>query len=332
MANKNKDEEELDKDLEEIESLDDNESEEEKVKDKEKQEEPEDQQDEDEEDEDQQDRTAKTDDREALRERRRREKKMKRERDRREKALMASTIVALQEEVKNLKNDQNKIAQNFEGVGVQQIKNEMRELNTIYVQANAAIKKAMSENDSEALVEAMSIKDKALSRYNKLESVLSIQNDKLSKKELEQTREDADHKEPANNNTITLSKSAQNMGFNFMKKNPWYDANGGNLDSKIVNTIDQDLYNEGWDPEDPSYWEELEDRAKQRLPHRFNKVSSQKKPNIVGGTGESSGRAKGEEAAVPREFVQTLKAAGYWNNPEKRKAAIKDYLKNRKRG
>ena len=47
----------------------------------------------------------------------------------------------------------------------------------------------------------------------------------------------------------------------FADRNDWYDPDGKDEDSAIVNTIDNRLAAEGWDPTTAEYWDELQRRV-----------------------------------------------------------------------
>lgn len=121
----------------------------------------------------------------------------------------------------------------------------------------------------------------------------------------------------------------------FLETKPWYDRNGGNEDSAIVNAIDKVLTQERiLDPRTPAYWAELEKRVAKRLPHRFQKNSTQaedvdvddepeertqRRGPPVGG-GRSSGAPVGpNQIRLSPERVQMLKDANLWDDPVMRK-------------
>jgi hypothetical protein len=73
-----------------------------------------------------------------------------------------------------------------------------------------------------------------------------------------------------------LPRVVQQHVEDFMDENPWYNpndrlANGKvrDFDTRIMLEIDSDLAAEGFDPSSQDYWEELRDRGRERLPHRF---------------------------------------------------------------
>ena len=119
----------------------------------------------------------------------------------------------------------------------------------------------------------------------------------------------------------------------FQRKVNWYDPTGRDLDSKIVQAIDADVAQAGFDPTTPEYWEELEDRVRERLPGKFKTQTSRRGPPMSGREASSAGRASGggsEALKIPAALKQNMIEAGIWGDPKKRDAAIKDYLRIRR--
>ena len=115
----------------------------------------------------------------------------------------------------------------------------------------------------------------------------------------------------------------------WLKSNNWYDPNGQDTDSRIAKVIDNALASEGWDPSDPEYWDELDNRLKERLPHRYTGKTG---GNRNRRSGTSSGRSdvSGSSTAkntftLSRDRVQALKDAGMWDDADKRAKAIRRY-------
>jgi hypothetical protein len=117
----------------------------------------------------------------------------------------------------------------------------------------------------------------------------------------------------------------------WLQSNSWYDPSGEDVDSRIAKVIDNSLASEGWDPSDPEYWDELDNRLKERLPHRYTGKSGATNSRSRR-TGTSTGRADVSGGSNPkntftlsRERVQALKDAGMWDDPQKRAKAIRRY-------
>jgi hypothetical protein len=125
----------------------------------------------------------------------------------------------------------------------------------------------------------------------------------------------------------------QRLAADWMERNNWYDPNNRDLDSRITKQIDEALTAEGWNPNTADYWEELDNRLQQYLPHRYNRStdespSARSKPrSIVTGSGrESSTRAGGANTfTLSPEQVRAMKDAGFWDDPVKRNKMIKRY-------
>ena len=239
---------------------------------------------------------------------------------------MQNTIFAQQKMIEELKKGQQEINQNFEKIGRKTLEDEQKELSEVYNRANAIMEAAIAEGDGKKWREAKSISDKAFAKWNLIESQKVVTNK-------EPKVESKEQQEPVQSQS-QFGQKALTYGSQFIKKHSsWYDPSGGNRDTKIVQAIDEDLYNEGFDPESKEYWEELEARAAEVLPHRFKKNPSAQKAKVtVGGSGKESNPASYKTVQVPKEFLQTLKAAGYEQGSDKFKAAVKQYYAQQRKG
>ena len=113
-----------------------------------------------------------------------------------------------------------------------------------------------------------------------------------------------------------------------MKKNTWYDPQARDTDSRIAKVVDQELAADGWDPADPEYWDELDNRLTARLPHRYSaKTGNSAKrvsPTASSRVANSSGKTN-NTITLSRERVQAIKEAGTWDDPVRRSKMIKAY-------
>lgn len=125
----------------------------------------------------------------------------------------------------------------------------------------------------------------------------------------------------------------QRLAADWMERNPWYNPNGKDLDSKVAKQVDEALTAEGWDATSAEYWEELDNRLQKYVSHRYN-GNTDENPNrrskprgIVTGSGrESAPRAGGKNAfSLSPEQVRAMKDAGFWDDSEKRNKMIKRY-------
>jgi len=258
---------------------------------------------------------------EAKRERRRREKRMRKEKRNREFAFMTNEIVNLRQELKQLKEVTGKQSQKSQ---INEIESERKEIINVYNTAQKVMEAAITEGDGKKFAEAKAISDKAFSRYNMLEAQRAkyIEAEEASEKETS----------PQDSFPDIVGEEGKRYGMSWMKRNSsWYDPKGGNLDSRIALAIDTDLYNEGYDPNTKEYWDEFDDRCKDRLPHRYkNVVKKAGSKQIVGGGGRESNPAAYKSITVPKEFLQSLTAAGYEKGSDKYNTAVKHYLAQKK--
>jgi hypothetical protein len=119
----------------------------------------------------------------------------------------------------------------------------------------------------------------------------------------------------------------------WMDKNPWYDPNGRDADSRVALTIDNQLTEEGFDPTSSEYWEELDTRLQRYLPHQYTDGAGerpvQRKPrSVVTGSGRENAMSSGGKAGtftLTPEQVRAMKDAGMWDDPAKRSKMIKRY-------
>lgn len=128
--------------------------------------------------------------------------------------------------------------------------------------------------------------------------------------------------------------AVQNFAKQWMSNNDWYDPQGRDADSKIALTIDAALAEEGYNPQSPDFWEELDNRLQKYLPHRYtgstNERPSQRKPrNVVTSSGREAATSSGGRNVftLNPDQVRAMKDAGMWDDPEKRARMIARYAK-----
>lgn len=132
---------------------------------------------------------------------------------------------------------------------------------------------------------------------------------------------------------IQQDPRVQRYASDWMDRNPWYDPNSKDMDSRIALTIDQALAEEGWNPKDKDYWEELDNRLQKALPNRYTDSNNEKPVNrsrprsVVTSSGrEAASNAGGKNLyTLSPDRVKALKEAGMWDNLEVRNRMIKRY-------
>ncbi len=262
------------------------------------------------------------DEREAIRERRRQEKQERKQR--REEAIKRDKL-----ELDFLRKRNDDLERR---VSVQEQRTHKLDLSAFDVEINRAaqeaemaervIAKAVAAGNGEDVTQAMRYRDQALARIQQL----NFQKQQVAQRP----------PQPQQIDDATMRYAQE-----FIKENPWYDAQGRDEDSAIVIAVDQALAKDGYDPRTPEYWDELRRRAARRLPERFSrddgdeptrraetKPESKREPR--GGPAVGSGREHApattrKEIYISPERKQALIEAGVWDDPVLRARYVKRY-------
>jgi hypothetical protein len=130
-----------------------------------------------------------------------------------------------------------------------------------------------------------------------------------------------------------------------MIDNEWWDPSGRDQESQAVLQIDRSLVQEGYDPAQKDYWDELRSRAKEALPNRFKSRAGSREDD-GGGEGSGNGQQKPSGARGPQfrtggrerplkknevyispERKEAMIEAGVWEDPVLRNKYLKSYSK-----
>ena len=135
-------------------------------------------------------------------------------------------------------------------------------------------------------------------------------------------------KQPKQNVPTPVAKEVELNAKGWLRKNSWYDPEARDTDSRIAKVVDQELASDGWDPADPEYWDELDNRLSARLPHRYTSKGGNTQKRSAGPTASSrvaAASAKPNTITLSRERVQAIKDAGAWDDTDKRNKMIRAY-------
>jgi hypothetical protein len=192
--------------------------------------------------------------------------------------------------------------------------------------AERAIQDSFTKKDGRAFTAATQAKDELKDRLSRLNQVKE-----------NMVRQSDSRGQPAtkiNQAVITNAKK-------FAEDHAWYNVQGKDEDSRIVQAIDETLYEAGFDPATPQYWTELKSRIKRRLPHRFEGKqrsddaggSRDGKKKIVGRPGQMGGSAKktvvqpGGGAVLSKARREAMLADGLQPGTKEWSEQVKAYTK-----
>jgi hypothetical protein len=300
-----------------------------------------DQRDDDDHDDDADDRVTKADDdddstdtdREEIRERRRQEKKDRKLRQ--EEAKNRS-----QKELKFLQQRNEQLERQFSALDLRQRQGELTDIDKHiqeaayrYRQAEHVHAAAITANNGADATAAMRYRDQAAADIRQLQQVKAQQ-----AAEFQRVAQAAN----APPQPDILPPEQIKLARKFIEKHSWYDLQGGDEDSKIVNAIDSSLMAEGMDPASSEYWSEMESRMRRRLPEKFQRQQSRndhddgdddRRParTPTGGPQLSGGRASGgssgrQQVYISPERKQAMMDANVWDDAKLREKYIRKYM------
>jgi hypothetical protein len=254
--------------------------------------------------------------REAIRERRRKEKvdrKGRREtaikRDKTELDFLRGRNDDLEKRISN--QEQRNRNQDIQGIDAA-IAQANKEVNM----AERVIAKAVENNNGNDVTKAMKYRDEAMNKaqqlnYNKHQAAQQV------------------------NTAPQVDDRTMHLAKQFMEDNPWYDSHGRDEDSAIVMAIDQSLSRDGYNPQTEEYWDELTARSARRLPERFDDDGGSRRPEksvrkarggpAVGSGKEHAPSSTRREVYISPERKAALVEAGVWDDPVLRTRYVKRY-------
>ena len=255
------------------------------------------------------------DDSEAVRAARRARRRSKKDLIRKTNEEKDVRLQAIQRENEDLRNRLSRVEQRTQGADMARLDKTIEDQQVRLEYHRMKLAEATSAGDGESAVKAQ----EAL-----YESRQQLDNLARLRKQAEQAG-----KAPAQ----TIDPSVQRNASTWIDRNGWYKPDLSDTDSKIAKQVDEVLTKEGWNPSDPDYWDELDNRLQKYLPHRYNgadkRESSQRTPrNTVGSSGREASAAYGgtnRTFTLSAEQVRAMKDAGMWDNPERRAKMIKRY-------
>ena len=255
------------------------------------------------------------DDREKIREARREERKLKKELAKQREASAKHKITALERRNEELARRLAAVENTAASYQFAQLDKQVEDEATRVEYAKMKMLQAAQAGDAASQMEYLEQLTEAKQRLKEVQH--------YKKQQLEAA------KTPRQNVPNPITTEVQRNATTWLKKNSWYDPQARDTDSRIAKVVDQELAADGWDPADPEYWDELDNRLQSRLPHRYTAKSGTNRRVAAGPT--ASSRVANTSANKPgtitlsRERVQAIKDAGAWDDIEKRNKMIRAY-------
>ena len=253
-------------------------------------------------------------DRERIREARREERQLKKQLQKQREVSSKHKISALEKRNEDLARRLAAVENTAASYQFAQVDKAIEDEATRVEYAKMKLVQAAQANDANAQVEYLEQLQEAKIKLSQIQA--------YKKQQLDNARN------PKQNVPNEVSTEVQRQATTWLKENKWYDPQARDTDSKIAKLVDQDLASEGWDPSDPEYWDELDNRLSARLPHRYSAKSGTSNrrggPTASSRTANPSGKA-GNTITLSKERVSAIKDAGAWDDPVKRSKMIKAY-------
>ena len=254
--------------------------------------------------------------REAIRERRRIERQEKKQRIKDRDESYRREIDGLRKQLQEVNAWKNTVEKRNVQSGVAQIDKGIQDAQEALELAKQAMAQAVQEGNGQAQVDAQELYYAARKRGEDLVRVKQTITQRLSQK-------------PAQN---LPDNEVVNQVKNWMKDKNWYDIHGRDPDSQIVQTVEKGVAAEGWDPKQSEYWQEVDNRLKKYLPHRFAMSYTGSNSSAKGGSkppteSSSQGSSKTSSGYVlSADRVRAIKEAGSWDDPKSRREMIQSYI------
>ena len=252
---------------------------------------------------------AGNEDREDLRRRRREEKT---ERAQRRKAAMERDKAELDQ----LRRDNAMLAQRMHAIerrsansDAQALEARLRESEEEVRAAEYVISQAINAGNGEDVTKAIRIRDDAIARTRELT---------VAQMQMKQQRQPQQPKQEQG----LLDPIGHRLAQDWAKINSWFDPDGKDERSKEVMKIDQELINDGYNPNSLEYWNELTSLTRNLAPNR--RSQSKGGPRMGSGNERGQGSSRNEVYISP-ERKAAMMETGAWEDPVRRQRMLKQY-------
>lgn len=183
-------------------------------------------------------------------------------------------------------------------------------------QAEHIIARATEAGNGDDAMAAMRIREQAMDEARQLQ---------YNKQQVAAVREQVAQPRP--------DPRVQSFASEWMQANPWYNPQGGDDDSAVVNAIDAAMTAQGYDPTSRGYWEELTGRVAARVASDDSApATTRRRAPPQGSTREHAPTSTRKEIYVTPERKAAMIEAGVWDDPAARTRMLKAYQAYDKNG
>lgn len=254
-------------------------------------------------------------DRVAIRAARREERKLKKQMHR-EKARESNHLIsALKKQNQDLAERLAKVEQKTSGAELARVDKAIDDAGVQLEYAKMKMREAVASQDGDGVTRSEEMLYEA---RRKVEALKNLK--QQATKQMSQPHQ----------NIQVPAPEVQRLAAEWMEQNSWYDPHGKNEESQIAQIVDKKLTEEGFDPSNIDYWDELSDRLKKYITPSQNRVyndQNNRRPRSVmtSSDREYTASTKGNEFRLSPARVAAIKEAGLWENTQKRQDAIRKY-------
>lgn len=256
--------------------------------------------------------------REKLRLERRLRRKIAKEMRREARESEKAELEALRKQNADLVNRVNEIQKTQTGTTEEALKGKIQQAINTYKRAEEDLGLAIEAGDGKRAQQALRVRDESKDVAQQLDAQLRSLKTTATKQMGPDPSEVRLHQE-------------------WTRKNTWFDADKGDEDSRMALVINQTLLDEGYRPNTPAFWNELDSRCKKFIkpagrkaareedPVEEDKPAARGGPPVSGGGREGPGVPGKRQVYVSPERKRALVEAGVWDDPVARERYLRKY-------
>lgn len=141
------------------------------------------------------------------------------------------------------------------------LEGEAEKAKMAYAEAERRYAAAIEKGEGAAATEAQRVMTNASTYYNNV----ALQHANLARK----IKQPAEQPQPPQNGRIPLTSRGTALREQFLDEHPWVDPGKNDDVTAAIKTIDARVAADGFDPNTEDYWEEVSERLRKAMPHKF---------------------------------------------------------------